>query len=70
MKKRHILLLAMVLAAVMPSWAVFKEENLHQTLSVLMEELKDTYERVDRSSGRMEKRIVEQHERLVRLIDE
>ncbi|MBQ7162879.1 MAG: mechanosensitive ion channel [Bacteroidales bacterium] len=70
MKKKYAILLAMVLAAVMPSWAVFKEENLHQTLSVLMEELKDTYERVDRSSGWMEKRIVEQHERLVRLIDE
>jgi len=70
MKKKYAILLAMVLAAVMPSWAVFKEENLHQTLSVLMEELKDTYERVDRSSGRMEKRIIEQHERLVRLIDE
>ena len=70
MKQRHILLLAMFVASVMPSWAVFKEENLHQTLSVLMVELKDTYTRVDRGSGRMEKRIQEQHERLIRLIDE
>ena len=53
-----------------PVWAVFKEDNLNHTLSVLLMELKETYSGLLQFSGTAEKRIEEQHERLVSLVNE
>ena len=41
MMKRQLLLVLLVLATMLPSGAVLKEENMAQTLSVLCEELSE-----------------------------
>ena len=69
-KKRIIAVLCALLVAIGPIWAVFKEDNLNHTLSVLLMELKETYSGLIQFSGSAEKRIQEQHQRLVELIDE
>ena len=69
-KKRIIAAFCAVLLAIGPVWAVFKEDNLNHTLSVLLMELKETYTGLIRFSGSADKRIKEQHQRLVELIDE
>ncbi len=43
MKKRLIAISAALLLLIGPVWAVFKEDNLNHTLSVLLMELKETY---------------------------
>ena len=68
-KKRIIALLAVLLMAA-PLWAVFKENNLNQTLSVLLMELKETYANLQLFFGSAEKRIAEQHQKLAQLVDE
>lgn len=70
MKKKRIILLLSVLLLALPLRAVFKEDNLNQTLSVLLMELKETYAGLLRFSGSAEKRIQDQHQRLVELVDE
>ena len=70
MKKRLIAISAALLVLVGPVWAVFKEDNLNHTLSVLLMELKETYSGLLQFSGTAEKRIQEQHQRLVELVDE
>ena len=71
MKKKCLLAaLCSFLVALVPVWAVFKEDNLNHTLSVLLMELKETYAGLLQFSGSAEKRIQEQHQRLVELIDE
>ena len=69
-KKRIIAVLCAILVAIPPIGAVFKEDNLNRTLSVLLMELKETYTGLLQFSGTAEKRIKEQHQRLVDLIDE
>lgn len=69
-KKRIIASLCVFLLVLVPVWAVFKEKNLQQTLSVLLLELKETYNTLLNFNGSAEKRIQEQHERLADLIDE
>jgi small-conductance mechanosensitive channel len=69
-KKRIIAALCALLVAIPPIGAVFKEDNLNRTLSVLLMELKETYSGLLQFSGTAEKRIKEQHQRLVDLIDE
>lgn len=69
-KKRIIASLCVFLLVLVPVWAVFKEKNLQQTLSVLLLELKETYNTLLSFNGSAEKRIQEQHERLADLIDE
>ena len=69
-KKRIIVSLSVFLLVIVPVWAVFKEKNLQQTLSVLLLELKETYKTLLNFNGSAEKRIQEQHERLADLIDE
>lgn len=70
MKKRLIAISAALLLLIGPVWAVFKEDNLNHTLSVLLMELKETYSGLLQFSGTAEKRIQEQHQRLVELVDE
>ncbi len=70
MKKRIILASLALLLLATPLYSVFKEENLKHTLSVLLMELKETYEGIIQYNGTAEKRIQEQHQRLVDLIDE
>ena len=70
MRKKRILALLSILLVAAPLWAVFKENNLNQTLSVLLMELKETYAGLERFSGSAEKRIQEQHQRLAQLVDE
>ncbi len=70
MKKRLIAVLGALLVVIGPTWAVFKEDNLNHTLSVLLMELKETYSGLLRFSGSAEKRIKEQHQRLAELVDE
>ena len=69
-KKLVPALLGGLLLVAVPLWAVFKEENLRQTLSVLLMELRETYDGLERFSGSAEKRIVEQHQKLVDLVNE
>ena len=69
-KKRIIVSLCVFLMVLVPVWAVFKEKNLQQTLSVLLLELKETYSNLLHFNGSAEKRIQEQHDRLAQLIDE
>ena len=69
-KKRFLTVLLSLLLVIGPVWAVFKEDNLNHTLSVLLMELKETYTGLLGFSGSAEKRIQEQHQRLVELIDE
>ena len=69
-KKRFLTVLISLLLVIGPVWAVFKEDNLNHTLSVLLMELKETYSGLLQFSGSAEKRIEEQHQRLVELIDE
>ena len=70
MKKRLMAALGALMILAAPVWAVFKEKDLHQTLSVLLMELKETYSGMLQFSGSVEKRVQEQHQRLVELIDE
>ena len=70
MKKRILIALSALILAAGPLWAVFKEKSLQQTLSVLLLELKETYDGLLRFNGSAEKRIQEQHQRLADLIDE
>ena len=69
-KKRIAAVLLSLLLVIGPVWAVFKEDNLNHTLSVLLMELRETYSGLIQFSGSAEKRIQEQHQRLVELIDE
>ena len=69
-KKRIIAALCALLMVIPPIGAVFKEDNLNHTLNVLLMELKETYAGLIQFSGTAEKRIKEQHQRLVELIDE
>ena len=68
--KRITAVLLSLLLIIGPVWAVFKEDNLNHTLSVLLMELRETYSGLIQFSGSAEKRIQEQHQRLVELIDE
>ena len=70
MRKRILIALSAILLAAGPLWAVFKEKSLHQTLSVLLMELKETYAGIISFNGSAEKRIKDQHQRLSDLIDE
>ena len=69
-KKRITIALCILLTALIPAWAVFKEKNLNQTLTVLLMELRETYKGIVEFNGSAEKRIKEQHQRLSDLIDE
>ena len=69
-KKGLIAVLGALLLVVLPLGAVFKEDNLNHTLSVLLMELKESYANVIQISGTAEKRIQEQHQRLAELVDE
>jgi small-conductance mechanosensitive channel len=69
-KKRILAVLLSLLLIIGPVWAVFKEDSLNHTLSVLLMELRETYSGLIKFSGSAEKRIQEQHQRLVELIDE
>ena len=70
MRKKRIIALLCVLLPMAPLWAVFKENNLNQTLSVLLMELKETYAGLQKFSGSAEQRIQEQHQKLAQLVDE
>ena len=70
MRKRRIIALLSILLVAAPLWAVFKENNLNQTLSVLLMELKETYANLQLFFGSAEKRIAEQHQKLAQLVDE
>lgn len=70
MRQKGIAAALCALLAVLPLGAVFKEDNLNHTLTVLLMELKETYANLIQFSGSAEKRIEEQHERLASLVDE
>ena len=56
-KKRFLTVLLSLLLVIGPVWAVFKEDNLNHTLSVLLMELRETYSGLIQFSGSAEKRI-------------
>ena len=64
MRKKGLIAILCVLLAALPLGAVFKEDNLNHTLTVLLMELKESYANLIRISGSAEKRIQEQHEKL------
>lgn len=69
MKKRTIIALLLVLVA-LPAIAVFKEENLLQTLTVLKGELQTSVDRIHNRGNSSQKRIEAQHRKLVNLVEE
>jgi len=70
MRKKGLIAALAVLLAVWPMGAVFKEDNLNHTLTVLLMELKENYANLIKFSGSAEKRIQEQHKRLAAQVDE
>ena len=70
MRKKGLIAALGVLLAVWPMGAVFKEDNLNHTLTVLLMELKENYANLIKFSGSAEKRIQEQHKRLAAQVDE
>lgn len=70
MRKKGLIAALGVLLAVCPMGAVFKEDNLNHTLTVLLMELKENYANLIKFSGSAEKRIQEQHKRLAAQVDE
>ena len=56
MKIKHILIVALLLAAVQPAGAVLKESNMAQTLGVLCEELSETHQEQKERAERFEQR--------------
>lgn len=70
MKRKHLIAaLLLALAGLVPAWAVFKEKDLPQTLSVLHFELRNTYEQLERTSKGASQFEAAQHKRLVELIE-
>ena len=65
---KWILTAALALMAATPSWAVFNERDLAQTLQVLRYELCKAYNEMERNQQRFEKQDEKQHEQLVGLI--
>lgn len=70
MRKKGLIAALGVLLVVWPMGAVFKEDNLNHTLTVLLMELKENYANLIKFSGSAEKRIQEQHKRLAAQVDE
>lgn len=66
MKKFLIFLFSLLVAA--PAFAVFNEENLTKTLSVLREELKQEVDKRPSSKGRLENKDMSQHLQLVQIM--
>ena len=69
MRKRFLIGLLLVLLAV-PAVAVFKEKDLTQTLRVLLYELQQDYGRVSQFNNSSEQRVQQQHQKLVKLVEE
>ncbi len=70
MKRKHLIVaLLLALAGLVPAWAVFKEKDLPQTLSVLHYELRNSYEELERTSKGASQFEAAQHKRLVALIE-
>ena len=53
----------------LPAGAVFKEKNLNQTLAVLHFELKNAYAQLQETSKGQVRDEVEQHQTLIKLIE-
>ena len=70
MRKKGLTAILCALLVALPLGAVFQEDSLNHTLTVLLMELKESYANLIRISGSAEKRIQEQHERLASLVDE
>ena len=70
MRKKGLTAILCALLVALPLGAVFQEDSLNHTLTVLLMELKESYANLIRISGSAEKRIQEQHERLATLVDE
>ena len=70
MRKKGLIAILCALLVALPLGAVFQEDNLNHTLTVLLMELKESYANLIRISGSAEKRIQEQHEKLASLVDE
>ena len=66
--RKYILAAVLVFVAATPSWAVFNERDLAQTLQVLRYELCKAYNEMERNQQRFEKQDEKQHEQLVGLI--
>ena len=68
MKKRRIIVLLLAFAAI-PALAVFREDNLTQTLRVLQSELQADYRATQSRSNSSQKRIAAQHQMLVQQVE-
>ena len=66
--KRIVFSVAALLMFSVPSWAVFNEKNLTQTLQVLRYELCKAYLEMERNQMTFESQDDRQHEELVQLI--
>ena len=66
--KRIVFSVAALLMLSVPSWAVFNEKNLTQTLQVLRYELCKAYLEMERNQMTFESQDDRQHEELVQLI--
>ena len=66
--KKFLLTIALVLVAATPSWAVFNEKNLTQTLQVLRYELCRSYSEMSRNQKNFMMRDESQHQELMALM--
>ena len=70
MRKRILTVGLLLLVLALPALAVFKEQDLTQTLRVLLFELKQDYNRLSQRNNASESRITRQHNQLVSLVEE
>lgn len=65
---RRIIIVALMVVACLPSWAVLKEKNLASTLSVLRAELENSYKEQKQNMARYNQRTSAQHKHMVELM--
>lgn len=70
MKNKKWILAALLALLAIPAVAVFKEENLTQTLKVLLGELREDYNGVTQINNLSQRRIESQHQQLVSLVEQ
>ena len=64
-----LLVLVLLVCSSVPSWAVFNEKNLAQTLQVLRYELSRAYMQMSQNQLAYEKQDEKQHEDLIKLVN-
>ena len=70
MKKRRLIAIAAAIAVAIPLWAVFQEKSMHDTLDILLYELREAHSEITRRNTTSKRRVEAQHQVLVNLVDQ